>query len=580
MEQGKLLTKPPDVSGSGDSVTKEPSQSSVFKYQPLDYSRDSIRLLILERLGKYESPVTIRCQLVHVTFHQRPKYEALSYTWGLPEPTKTIFIDGEPVTIRKNPFTALRCLRHGEIDRYLWVDAICIDQNNLEERKKQVGIMDFIYTRASCVLVWLGLPGLPSSSDLPPTGLPFWDIDKTHRDWLLGNEYWRRVWIVQELGLARRLKVYTSSWCQDWDDFFRDLSLEILPPRKAVRRTEYLKDFVFIEKLDEKRKDRHGNSNRLETLLEDFQYAKCQDPRDKIYGFLGLAHDSEEGHIEANYSKPLFDLYAEVMEFFCMLRELPEGGLNRHYTTIRVVQFSQLVQNLLGCPQIPVNVFGNKNIFAVAAVGGVIKYLGPTYDEVYASSSVSKKWKLTFRKHFSRPDDIKKLREANEAYEILLFDQWEAIRKRVRFIDPLNFESLGVVIMKGVWDPESFESVQDVDKYLKSCNNLLRYGTGEKGSFGVCDMRLASTASKAPRLFLGNYLQIGLAPPEAREGDLICQFWRTNVVALVRKEARGEKFRIVGRADLSTGHLEDAKPVYQNWVAHEATADTLGLHEH
>jgi hypothetical protein len=69
-----------------------------------------------------------------------------------------------------------------------------------------------------------------------------------------------------------------------------------------------------------------------------------------------------------------------------------------------------------------------------------------------------------------------------------------------------------------------------------------------------------------------------MAPPEAREGDFICQFWKTNVVALVRKEEMSEEYRIVGRVDLVTGHLEDAKPVYQNWVAPRLQADILGIH--
>jgi hypothetical protein len=59
------------------------------------------------------------------------------------------------------------------------------------------------------------------------------------------------------------------------------------------------------------------------------------------------------------------------------------------------------------------------------------------------------------------------------------------------------------------------------------------------------------------------------------EGDLICQFWETHVVAILRKEPEGDTYRVVGRADLSTGHLERANPVYQKWVNPTAEAKTV-----
>lgn len=100
--------------------------------------------------------------------------------------------------------------------------------------------------------------------------------------------------------------------------------------------------FLLIETLNEKREDRHGDSNRLETLLEDFRYAKCHEPRDKIYRFLGLAHDCEDGSIEANYSKSLFDVYLDVINFFNRQRPLL-ADLNSHDKAVKVVRFSQLV---------------------------------------------------------------------------------------------------------------------------------------------------------------------------------------------------------------------------------------------
>lgn len=89
-------------------------------------------------------------------FASNPKYEALSCTWGPPEPVKTITINGYEVKVRENLYWALVNLQRGVTHRLFWVDAICINQDDLEERNRQVSLMAFIYSRAQAVLVWLG----------------------------------------------------------------------------------------------------------------------------------------------------------------------------------------------------------------------------------------------------------------------------------------------------------------------------------------------------------------------------------------------------------------------------------------
>ncbi|PMD53153.1 HET-domain-containing protein, partial [Hyaloscypha bicolor E] len=134
-------------------------------YQPLDTTVDSIRLLVFN--SNISSPFNhgpeiMQFEMINVEFSTMPKYQALSYTWGSPDITKTIAINGAVVDIRQNLYDALfnfyeRLERGAEF--LLWVDAICIDQQNLQERTSQVRLMDFIYTRAQCVIIWLGLPG-------------------------------------------------------------------------------------------------------------------------------------------------------------------------------------------------------------------------------------------------------------------------------------------------------------------------------------------------------------------------------------------------------------------------------------
>lgn len=90
--------------------------------------------------------------------NRKPKYEALSYSLGDPAVTTTIHICGRPFEATLNLELALQNLWLEEGPRTLWVDAVCIDQADDEERSEQVQMMSGIYKKASRVLVWLGLP--------------------------------------------------------------------------------------------------------------------------------------------------------------------------------------------------------------------------------------------------------------------------------------------------------------------------------------------------------------------------------------------------------------------------------------
>jgi hypothetical protein len=76
------------------------------------------------------------------------------------------------------------------------------------------------------------------------------------------------------------------------------------------------------------------------------------------------------------------------------------------------------------------------------------------------------------------------------------------------------------------------------------------------------------------RLFNG-VAPFGLIPPGGKEGDLICQFWKTNVTALLLKEEGSEIYRVIGRLNLSTGSLRSLEPVYREWNEPFNDAETM-----
>lgn len=169
-------------------------------------------------------------------------YEALSYTWRSSDPEEDAIVENrseEHPTISSlrlggNLACAMRHLRYTHEARTLWIDAICIDQSNLEEREKQVARMSSIYKNASRVVVWLGTGS--EESDLamcklahlgrqvtltkdnwlicpPDAEEPYWcesacEVPYSEEVWtaienLLERSWFSRIWIIQEIQLAR-----------------------------------------------------------------------------------------------------------------------------------------------------------------------------------------------------------------------------------------------------------------------------------------------------------------------------------------------------------------------------------------
>ncbi|OAG10045.1 uncharacterized protein CC84DRAFT_1071083, partial [Paraphaeosphaeria sporulosa] len=120
----------------------------------LNSSLNEIRLLHLSPGGDEDE---FYCSLSIVSLDDRPQYEALSYVWGEDsDDTLPISLGGKTVQIRRNLHLALRGIRDPDCERILWIDALCINQGDVEERYTQVAIMGDIYSKAYCVLAYIG----------------------------------------------------------------------------------------------------------------------------------------------------------------------------------------------------------------------------------------------------------------------------------------------------------------------------------------------------------------------------------------------------------------------------------------
>ncbi|KAF2750086.1 HET-domain-containing protein, partial [Sporormia fimetaria CBS 119925] len=131
-------------------------------YAPLDPSRRQIRLLEILPVWKTDRQTPISARLVIVSLDDEPDYSALSYTWGDGTTTNHIIVDGKRIGCTANLHHALNDLRSNPWDvikktpKRIWVDAVCINQEDLEEKNHQLPLMETIYTKAKVVYCWLG----------------------------------------------------------------------------------------------------------------------------------------------------------------------------------------------------------------------------------------------------------------------------------------------------------------------------------------------------------------------------------------------------------------------------------------
>ena len=178
---------------------------SLYCYHPLLPGPDKIRLLRLKPNEDETAP--IQCELFNYSLQKSTKgthlYEALSYVWGDPKETSPIRVDGDqfPVTVKLHE--ALSRLRDRSIERIIWVDAVCINQNDDPEKKHQIGLMPKIYGQANRVIIWLGEAA--DDSDLAVEEIRVAGSKKSTNSSnetiqqailaLLGRSWFRRIWV-------------------------------------------------------------------------------------------------------------------------------------------------------------------------------------------------------------------------------------------------------------------------------------------------------------------------------------------------------------------------------------------------
>jgi hypothetical protein len=150
--------------------------------------------------------------------------------WGDSLDTKPLILEGATILVSGNLYDALKAVRQKKEEVLVWIDALCIDQQNKDERAMQVRLMGHIYSRAIYVAIWLGPEADDSAlaadlllqvSNNAVTPQRIRSIHK-HADSaalfsLFKRDYWRRLWVVQEVLLAERKMVYCGHSLFPWE---------------------------------------------------------------------------------------------------------------------------------------------------------------------------------------------------------------------------------------------------------------------------------------------------------------------------------------------------------------------------
>ena len=313
-----------------------------FKYEALDLTGPSFRLLRL--LKGVDDP--IQCRLFESKLappEDVRDYTALSYTWGSTNRPCEIVVDGEKMAITTHAYLALRDLRYQEKDRFLWIDAICIDQNNVKERQQQIAQMRSIYGTAERVVIWLGEPTYSTNfamrhmQQLQKEGLKHTSSIQhiSHEQWihiwlavthslsteqkilvgeglqsLLHRDWFKRAWIIQEAASAQTADIICGPQSISATIF------TLMPSLLAITLEAHCQPILDIMPGPLRNTSWWAEKRDLYSTLVKFCECQATDPRDNIYALLGISSDAcDTDLLRADYSKKLEDVIFDTTAF-------------------------------------------------------------------------------------------------------------------------------------------------------------------------------------------------------------------------------------------------------------------------
>ncbi|KAI9737279.1 MAG: hypothetical protein M1818_005812 [Claussenomyces sp. TS43310] len=528
--------------------------SAPFEYKPLPI-KDSIRLLqVISR----DSGGNIKCIMDENVPKQSCGYLALSYTWGSAKAEESIELNGRRFEVRQNLWELLFHMPTSPFyGAWLWVDAICINQEDPEERERQVRLMPMIYREAQMVLIALGT-ATRTFEDHARHDFAMYELFK--------KKYWTRTWIIQEVGNAEMPRVIyiskdhrfpRSMYVIEWKDFMR-----LMTEYRGVEN-----DLPWM--IAQTRENRIHGRQELHKLLKLHHGSMCQERRDKIYGLVGLASDfDDDTGFPFDYKKPLFQVFADVAIY---LQKLRRTTSMRHNYYINILEICKDLDRTIGPLDVEeadhqdrsgvdgsIDITGPRILEVFALLYGRIESLGPSYRDL-CNRDVSEEWKNYI------------MRRVPINMAPLISEQNEYFLKDIQSLDPSSEDKIFALKPTVSWTwarPKALRRSRR--KYVKNAvkHGINRSLTGAPSSAGFQYVNRPTDKPTTPKSTLAEASlcllskgnddwhpsSIGLVPPNARVGDFIFRaHGLAQAIVLRHTKLRGSNWRyeLIGSASLA-----------------------------
>jgi len=543
----------------------------------------------LLRLNPGDYSDDLHVELEQVLLDDASNYEALSYVWGSTADPVPILVGSSrrhTISVTQNLAIALQHLRNPNRSRSLWVDAVCIDQDNLKERSYQVTLMGDIYRAACRVVVWLGpeehdsshafdiMHAIGSSIDVDWTNLTyktkeavdnpsssmleelqnygFQDQGAHAVSRLLQRHWFERLWIRQEIGLATQATVRCGRLSMPWHLFqdaiaFIYLNCGVLMVTLGDQYASFASRIVLL----------HGVCARgvyhLQHLRGDLAHVLCSDPRDKIYGMLSVLHPSQHNiGIVPDYTRDVALVYQDITIRFinhtrnlsillqCELQDTPlhmPTWVPNWSTELKAIPVHGVPSN------------GSANSMSIAATKGegmlsvagvaiaTIKHVQPLHfgdSEDEFQNMLTALWRIVISNPATSND--KEISQLSLVCDALCFGIFRHSTIPVQTYNPefrsvmQTFKSILTITSPSVQDLDSVSHWNSYKSWVKDmCRNRSFFVTTE-GS-------------------------VGTAPLSARPGDIVCVLLGCYGIMLLRQTG-ADAYQVVGRSympEVNTG---------------------------
>jgi hypothetical protein len=283
-----------------------------------------------------------------------PPYQAISYHWDKSVPNSKIILGQFHMPINGSAASALRWFARERPNTYVWIDQLCISQDDLEEKSRQILLMGSIFSGAEQVVAWIGEATESSDmamrhaqdfytavdneggwasektkstitelfhkmesehaqrEDMPPYAIPEWLAlgDLTRRP------YFERIWIVQELGLAQESIVVSGAAAIPFHHLLRVINdtaslagRYMATLREGEERVMTMPiTLVMVDRL----RSAQTEPPALWSILYICRYLTATIPHDMVYALLGLLTEADRKALSPNYNEDVEEVYRQA----------------------------------------------------------------------------------------------------------------------------------------------------------------------------------------------------------------------------------------------------------------------------